>query len=129
MINFESEFKNKKIIITGHTGLKGSWLTAILISYGAKVIGISDNTIKNSHLNYLKIKNKIKDLRVDIRNEKKINFIFKKIKPDYVFHLAAQSLVPKSISYPSLTWTTNVIGTFNILNALKNKKKKVSVLQ
>lgn len=123
MINFKSEFKNKKIIITGHTGLKGSWLTAILISYGAKVIGISDNTIKNSHLNYLKIKNKIKDLRVDIRNEKKINFIFKKIKPDYVFHLAAQSLVPKSISYPSLTWTTNVIGTFNILNALKNKKK------
>ena len=63
--------KYKKIIITGHTGLKGSWLTAILISYGAKVIGISDNTIKNSHLNYLKIKNKIKDLRVDIRNEKK----------------------------------------------------------
>ena len=56
MINFESEFKNKKIIITGHTGLKGSWLTAILISYGAKVIGISDNTIKNSHLKLFKNK-------------------------------------------------------------------------
>ena len=76
MINFGSEFKNKKIIITGHTGLKGSWLTAILISYGA-VIGISDNTIKNSHLNYLKIKNKNKRFkRVDIRNEKKNQFYF-----------------------------------------------------
>ena len=85
MINFESEFKNKKIIITGHTGLKGSWLTAILIRYGEKVIGISHNNIKNLNLNYLKIKNKIKDLRVDIRNEKKSIFIFKKIKPDYVF--------------------------------------------
>ena len=75
-MNYKSEFKNKKIIITGHTGFKGSWLTAILISYGAKVIGISDNKIKNSHIKHLKLKNKIKDLKVDIRNEKKIISIF-----------------------------------------------------
>ena len=49
-MNFNKEFKNKKIIVTGHTGFKGSWMTAILVSYGAKVIGISDNKIKNSHL-------------------------------------------------------------------------------
>ena len=60
---------------------------------------------------------------------KKSILFLKKIKPDYVFHLAAQSLVPKSISYPSLTWTTNVIGTFNILNNFKKQKKRVSVLQ
>ena len=57
-MNFNKEFKNKKIIVTGHTGFKGSWMTAILVSYGAKVIGISDNKIKNSHLNYLGIKKK-----------------------------------------------------------------------
>ena len=122
-MNYKAEFKNKKIIITGHTGFKGSWLTAILVSYGAKVIGISDNKIKNSHIHHLKLKNKIKDMKADIRNEKKISSIFQKEKPDYVFHLAAQSLVPTSVLRPGETWSTNVIGTFNVLNALRLKKK------
>ena len=122
-MNYKSEFKNKKIIITGHTGFKGSWLTAILVSYGAKVTGISDNKIKNSHIKYLKLKNKIKDMKIDIRNEKKISSIFQKVQPDFVFHLAAQSLVPKSVLKPGETWSTNVIGTFNVLNSLRLKKK------
>ena len=130
-MNFNKEFKNKKIIVTGHTGFKGSWMTAILVSYGAKVIGISDNKIKNSHLNYLGIKKKIKEFNVDVRNEKKITSIFKIIKPDYIFHLAAQSLLPKSIKKPTETWTTNVIGTLNVINAIKemnNKNLSVGVI-
>jgi len=130
-MNFNKELKNKKIIVTGHTGFKGSWMTAILLSYGAKVIGISDNKIKNSHLNYLGIKKKIKEFNVDVRNEKKITSIFKIIKPDYIFHLAAQSLLPKSIKKPTETWTTNVIGTLNVINAIKemnNKNLSVGVI-
>ena len=123
-------FRNKTVIITGHTGFKGSWLTLILIHLGAKVIGIS-NTIptKPSFFQILKLSKRIKDLRVDIRNLKTMKNIFTRYQPDYVFHLAAQSLVKRSFREPAYTFTTNFVGTLNILESLKSLKKKcISVI-
>ena len=118
-------FKNKRIIVTGHTGFKGSWLVAWLILLGAKVTGISNNIPTNpSHFKYLKLKSKIDNYKLDIRNLKKLREIFKLKKPDYVFHLAAQSLVKKSYLSPKYTLETNTIGTLNILESLKEVKKE-----
>ena len=105
-------------------------LTLILIHLGAKVIGIS-NTIptKPSFFQILKLSKRIKDLRVDIRNLKTMKNIFTRYQPDYVFHLAAQSLVKRSFREPAYTFTTNFVGTLNILESLKSLKKKcISVI-
>ncbi len=97
MKKYTNIFKNKRIIVTGHTGFKGSWLVTWLTLLGAKVTGISNNIPTNpSHFKYLKFKNKTDNCKLDIRNLKKLKKIFKLKKPDYVFHLAAQSLVKKS---------------------------------
>ena len=123
-------FKNKTVIITGHTGFKGSWLTLLLIHLGAKVIGIS-NEIPSipSCYKILQIKKKIRDLKIDIRNLNKVKNAFKLYKPDYVFHLAAQSLVKKSFNKPFYTFSTNFVGTLNILESLRNIKNQcVSVI-
>ena len=124
-ILIKNDFKNKKIIVTGHTGFKGSWLVTWLTLLGAKVTGISNNIPTNpSHYKYLKLKNKIDNYKLDIRNLKKLKKIFKLKKPDYVFHLAAQSLVKKSYLNPKYTLETNTIGTLNILESLKEVKKE-----
>jgi len=117
-------FKNKTIIVTGHTGFKGSWLVSWLKLLEAKVIGISLNPKnKINHFNLLPKNTVFKDIRLDIRNEKKINNIIHKYKPDFVFHLAAQAIVSTSYHKPKYTFETNVIGTFNILNSLKSLRK------
>ena len=109
---FKNYFKNKTIIVTGHTGFKGSWLTLWLKLLGAKIIGISLNLpSRPSHFEKIKLSNKIIDIRLDIRNLKKLEKIFKKYQPDYIFHLAAQALVKKSYAEPADTFTTNTIGT------------------
>ncbi len=124
-MNFKKHFAGKKIIVTGHSGFKGSWLTLWLNSLGAKVIGISlDAPTKPSHLEALNLKKKITEKKIDIRKIDEIKKIFKKNKPDYVFHLAAQSLVKRSYKEPILTWDTNALGTRNILECLRILKKK-----
>ena len=125
MKKYTNIFKNKRIIVTGHTGFKGSWLVTWLTLLGAKVTGISNNIPTNpSHFKYLKFKNKTDNCKLDIRNLKKLKKIFKLKKPDYVFHLAAQSLVKKSYLNPKYTLETNIIGTLNILESLKEVKKE-----
>ena len=95
-MNFK-KFKNKKILITGHTGFKGSWLTLWLVLLGAKVTGLSiDLPSKPSHFKVTGLKSKINHKKADIRNLKLLRKTIKKLQPDYVFHLAAQSLVKKS---------------------------------
>ena len=123
MIN--KTFKNKKIIVTGHTGFKGSWLTAWLVMLGAKVIGISKNIpTKPSHFEELKLKDKIEHHEIDIRNLNKLRRIFNLKKPDFVFHLAAQALVKESYINPAYTIETNTIGTMNVLESLRFMKGK-----
>ncbi len=118
-------FKNKKIIITGHTGFKGSWLTFWLYILGARIIGVSkDIPSKPSLFQELRLKNKVVDIRLDIANLSSLKKIFKKYQPDFVFHLAAQSLVKKSYNSPVETFKSNTIGTLNVMESIKQIKKK-----
>ena len=125
MINQLKIFKNKKIFITGHNGFKGSWLTIWLNLLGAKVVGVSlkDNN-PNNHFNLVRKKIKVKSYYFDIRNKTKLQKIILKEQPDYIFHLAAQSLVYKSVLNPRFNWETNVIGLLNLLESISKLKKK-----
>ena len=122
-------FNNKKILITGHTGFKGSWLTLWLTYMGANVLGISSNIVtRPSKFEILKLKNKINNKKIDLRNYKKINKVILDFKPDFLFHLAAEAIVKKSYVSPKKTWETNTLGTINILESLRNYKKKITVV-
>lgn len=124
-INLYKEFNNKKVLVTGHTGFKGSWLTSWLVLLGAKVVGLSINIPTTpSHFASTKLQKKINHKIVDIRNLKLLKKAFKKHKPDYVFHLAAQALVKKSYSKAIYTWQTNTMGTLNVLESLREINKK-----
>jgi CDP-glucose 4,6-dehydratase len=113
-------WKGKKVLITGHTGFKGSWLTLYLNSLGANVVGFSLPTNGESSLYELfDISSQIIDVKGDLRNLKLINRIIKIHEPEIVFHLAAQSLVRKSYIDPIETYTTNVIGTLNLLESVR----------
>jgi CDP-glucose 4,6-dehydratase len=129
MNNLKKIFYKKKIIITGHTGFKGSWLTQWLKTYGASIFGISKDIPTNpSHFKVSKIYEGIKSYQIDVTDQKKIINIFVKIKPDYVFHLAAQSLVKRSYEDPTITWNTNLIGTLNILESLRKLKNNCTAV-
>lgn len=118
-------YKNKKVLITGHTGFKGTWLTLWLLLLGAKIIGISNNFYtKPSHFRLLKLKKKIKHYNLDISKIDVLNKIIRKNNPDIIFHLAGQSMVKKSFLNPLETWRTNSLGTLNILECLRNNNKK-----
>ena len=113
-------YKNKKIIITGHTGFKGSWLAQILLNFGSDVVGISLSPENSPNLfDILKIKKNIKNYFIDIRDYERLKLIFLKEKPEIVFHLAAQAIVRDSYDDPLNTFSTNVLGTANILQAIK----------
>ncbi len=131
MISLLSKFKGKKVLITGHTGFKGSWLSMWLNHLGAKIIGVSNNIpTKPSNFKTNKLNNKVKHIIVDIKYKKKLSKIIKKNKPDFIFHLAAQSLVKESYQNPKHTFETNSFGTLNLLEALKeyDYKKLCSVV-
>ncbi len=128
-MNLNKTFANKKVIVTGHTGFKGSWLTLWLTKLGANVLGISKNIpTQPSHFDAIKIKKKINHRLVDINNLAETRRIFKNFQPSFVFHLAAQSLVSKSYENPFETFHTNSMGTLNILESLKKIKKKCVVI-
>ena len=117
---FKNIYKNKKVLITGHTGFKGSWMTLILKRLGARVYGYAlDPISKPNFFDGLGLKKFLeKDIRENILNKKKLNQVMQKIKPSIVFHLAAQSSVLVSYKNPTNTILTNVIGTMNILEAI-----------
>ena len=122
-------YKNKKVLITGHTGFKGSWLSFWLHSLGAKVYGISDGIpTKPSFYKVCGVDRLSKNYFFDISNKYKVKKTILKIKPDFIFHLAAQSLVSKSYLNPNKTWETNLIGTKNFLESLLNYIKNCSIV-
>ncbi len=121
-------YKKKKILILGHTGFKGSWLTLVLSKFDADLYGISLGTTSTpSNYNVSKISNKIKDYKIDIRDFKKLRKKINSINPDIIFNLAAQSLVRESFRNPFNTWSTNLIGSLNLLEILKIRKTKKKI--
>ena len=122
-------FKNKKVLITGHTGFKGSWLSIWLSSLGAKIIGVSSNIPSTpSNFEASAIKEFVIDYRADISDSVAINRIIEEHQPDFCFHMAAQALVRESYNSPLATLTTNAIGSANLLDAVKHMNKKVIVI-
>ena len=116
-----SFYRDQTVFITGHTGFKGSWLCKLLLKAGAKVVGFSSSVPTNPSLFELaQISKEITDLRGDIRDYKKLKECIEQYRPQIIFHLAAQPLVRESYSNPLLTYETNVMGTVNILEVIRN---------
>ena len=127
-MNFKN-LKNKKILITGNTGFKGSWLTLCLKLLGAKILGVSKNIPSEpSHFKICSELRNIKSLKLDIKEYTKFNNAVNNFQPNYIFHLAAQAIVKESLENPLETWNTNTFGTLNLLEILRNYKKKITVV-
>ena len=119
----KKNFKNLKIIVTGSTGFKGAWLCYWLNLLGGKVTGIGLKPEKNSIIfEALMLEKKIDQKFIDIKYFNKLNDIIKKIKPDIIFHLAAQSIISKSYEDPLENFGTNIIGSVNILESVRLNK-------
>ena len=123
-------WSEKKVLITGHTGFKGSWLTLWLNELKTKVTGISLEPDTEPNLfGQLHLQKSLHDHHIaDIRDFGRISQIVKRCQPDVVFHLAAQPLVRRSYSDPLETWSTNVQGTLNVLEAIKSVQKPCAVV-
>jgi len=116
-----NSFRNKKVLITGHTGFKGSWLSIWLNMLGAEVVGVALEPRTKKDIFVLSgIGDKITDYREDIRNFKTINKLIKKEKPDIIFHLAAQPIVLEGYKEPLYTYETNINGTIHTLESIRN---------
>ena len=113
---FKNVYKNKKVLVTGHTGFKGSWLSMWLLNLGAKVIGYSDEIPTNpSHFSNLNLEKKINHNIGDVRDFENFKRIIEKTSPEIIFHLAAQPLVRKSYRNPLETIQVNTMGVANLL--------------
>lgn len=116
---FADIYRNKKVLVTGHTGFKGSWLTYWLSQLGARVYGIAlEPDTDPNHWSLLNLANP--QTLTDIRDYSTLSAIVAEFQPDIVFHLAAQPIVRLSYSEPLQTWSTNVMGTVNVLEACRH---------
>ena len=129
-MNFDLNFYNgKRVFVTGHTGFKGSWLCKMLVNVGAKVTGYSLNpSTPLSLFEIAKIENDIHSIIGDIRDLKSLQVAFNEAQPEIVFHLAAQPIVRDSYSDPVYTYETNVMGTVNICECVRQSKTVKSFL-
>lgn len=128
---YNNFYKGKKVLITGHTGFKGSWLAIWLHEMGAEVVGVALDPFSDKDNFVLSgIGNKIKaDIRADIRDGEKMKQIFAEYQPEIVFHLAAQPLVRLSYEIPVETYDVNVMGTIHVMEAIRaTKSVKVGVM-
>ena len=127
---FGGIFKDRTVLVTGHTGFMGSWLTLWLNHLGANVMGYSlKPPTEPSLFESLKLNDSMNSMIADIREREILIDACKKNKPDIIFHLAAQSLVRQSYDEPAITFETNVLGTVNILEAIrKNNDTKVAII-
>jgi CDP-glucose 4,6-dehydratase len=120
---FDNIYKGKTVLVTGHTGFKGSWLSIWLNELGAKVVGLSlDPFTDKDNFVLSNLSSKITDIRGDIRNFETVQNVFNTHKPDIVFHLAAQPLVRYSYENPIETYQVNVMGSLHILEAFRKSQ-------
>lgn len=117
---FRDLFRNRRVFVTGHTGFKGSWLSAWLTLLGAKVTGFALEPESDvSHFNLLNPGARIHHIRGDIREYEHLRTAIEEARPEFVFHLAAQPIVRLSYREPKATFDTNVGGSVNLLEALR----------
>jgi CDP-glucose 4,6-dehydratase len=128
--DFDGYFRNKTVLVTGHTGFKGSWLCLWLSQLGGKVSGLaldpstSPNNYEMSRVSELMTH----DLRIDIRDRESVASAVKEIQPDVIFHLAAQSIVAYGIENPFETFEVNVMGTASVLEAVRASQRECVVV-
>ena len=124
---FGDQYRGRRVLLTGHTGFKGSWLALWLAELGADVVGLSlqPDTSPN-HWDLLRLRNT--DLRCDIRDYQTLKHAFDDVQPEIAFHLAAQPLVRRSYRDPLETWSTNVMGTANLLEACRNTQSVRAII-
>lgn len=130
MKSLEKFYKNKKVLITGHTGFKGAWLSIWLHRLGSKVYGISLPENKASLFSRCEIKKLFinRDQYQDIRYYKKYREKILKIKPEIIFHMAAQPIVKSGYDHPINTFETNILGTANTINISRDLKSLRSLI-
>jgi CDP-glucose 4,6-dehydratase len=129
MKQFSDAYRGKRVLVTGNTGFKGTWLSLWLNQLGADVVGISlaTETLPN-HCNLLSLKSSVQHHELDVRNSTEVARVFKATQPEVVFHLAAQPLVRRSYLDPLETWSTNVIGTATVLESCRQTKSVRAIL-
>ena len=129
-MNFDLSFyKGKKVLLTGHTGFKGSWMTVMLVNAGAKVIGYSSCSKKETRLfDLCGIKDQIIHIKGDVRDLHHLLDVFQEYQPEIVIHMAAQPIVRDSYKDPVGTYETNVMGTVNICEAVRQAPSVKSFL-
>lgn len=124
-----SFYKGKKVLLTGHTGFKGSWMSVMLVNAGAEVIGYSSCSKKETRLfDICGIKDQITHIKGDVRDLEHLLEVFKTYQPEIVIHMAAQPLVRDSYKDPVGTYSTNVMGTVNICEAVRQTESVKSFL-
>lgn len=122
-------YQGKKILLTGHTGFKGSWMSKVLLELGADVTGYSlEAPTEPSLFDILKLDKDMNSVIGDIRDYDKLKGVYDKIQPEIVFHLAAQPIVRDSYKDPRYTYETNVMGTVNLLECVRNSSCTKSVV-
>lgn len=118
---FNAAYSGRKVLVTGHTGFKGSWLCAWLLSLGAEVWGFS-NLVPTTpaHFDALGLADRLHDLRGDVADSRQVLEAMQTAQPEIVFHLAAQALVRPAYDDPARTFKTNILGTLNVLEAARH---------
>jgi CDP-glucose 4,6-dehydratase len=120
---FNNRYKNKRILLTGNTGFKGSWLGAWLMELGADVTGYSiDIPTEPSNFEVLGLEEKSEHIRGDVRDLKRLEEVFDDLQPEIVFHLAAQAITRRSYDMPEQTFNTNLGGTVNVLECIRRSR-------
>jgi len=129
VMQLASYYHNKKVFVTGHTGFKGAWLTALLYNLNAEIKGyaLEPEYIDGLYETLLPSIN-MYSVIADIRDKERLQNEIESFQPDYIFHLAAQPLVRRSYEIPAETFDVNVTGTANVLEAVINLKKKCTVV-
>ncbi|MCX6952807.1 MAG: CDP-glucose 4,6-dehydratase, partial [Verrucomicrobia bacterium] len=126
---FSDNYRGKRVLVTGHTGFKGSWLCEWLLALGADVTGFAlDPNTTPALFNQLVLANRLKDVRGDVRDLAAVGAVVQRTQPDFIFHLAAQPLVRLSYDQPVETYATNVMGTVHVLEAARQLKSRCTVV-